>query len=144
MSGGGGGGSSRPLGPTRTPNPPSGSADGTGTAGGAGTVGGDGPGVGGGGAGGGSDPCAIRETTVLNSPNRSVVSTLRVGDVLEVVVPTGNVVRLVARTSGGAIAGSITSGAMNQIIRCIQVGRTYEARVQSVSGGQVRVEVAST
>jgi hypothetical protein len=99
-----------------------------------------------GGQGGGGvppEPCNIVETTTLNSPNRTVVATLRTGDLLTVVFQAGPPQRLVAEQSPGVIAGSITSPSMLQIIQCItQGGHAYVAEVLSVRGAicQVRVQ----
>jgi len=98
-----------------------------------------------GGQGGGTaapeDPCNIVERTPLNSPNRTVLSTLRVGDILNVVYQPGPPQRLVAEQSPGVIAGSITSPSMLQIIQCIQRGYTYVAEVLSIRGAICEVMV---
>ena len=124
MSGSGGGGSDTWRPTPITPNKP---------------TGGDG-----GGGGGEPDPCALVEVTNLNSPNRAVLATLRQGDLLEVVFQAGPPQRLLAQQPTGAIAGSITSPSMLQIIQCITTrGVSYVAEVLSVRGAicQVRVQV---
>mgnify|MGYP003576127480 CR=1 FL=1 len=101
-------------------------------------------GGGGGGAGGGAvgDPCAIDEIAVLNSPNPTVVRGLRAGDVLAVVFQAGPPQLLLARTSHGATAGSITSPSQLQIIDCINNrGARYEAHVVAVRGAVVQVRI---
>lgn len=100
----------------------------------------------GGGDGGGGpvppDPCNIVEITAINSPNRQVVSTLRTGDLLNVVFHAGPPQRLVAEQSPSVIAGSLTSPAMLQIIQCItQGGYAYVAEVLSVRGAICQVRV---
>lgn len=98
---------------------------------------------GGGGGGGIPDACNILETTTLNSPDRTVISGLRTGDVLDVVFEPGPPQRLVARTSAGAVAGAITSPSLPQFIQCItQSNVRYTAEVLSVRGAvcQVRVQ----
>lgn len=96
----------------------------------------------GGGGGVPPDPCNIVETTTLNSPNRTVVTTLRTGDLLTVVFQAGPPQRLVAEQSPGVIAGSITSPTMLQIIQCItQGGHAYVAEVLSVRGAICQVRV---
>jgi hypothetical protein len=88
------------------------------------------------------DPCNIIETTALNSPNRTVVSTLRTGDLLTLVFQVGPPQRLVAEQSRGVVAGSITSPSMLHIIQCItQGGHTYVAEVLSVRGAICQVRV---
>jgi hypothetical protein len=87
------------------------------------------------------DHCNIVETTNLNSVDRTVLATLRIGDVLSVVFLPGPPQRLVAQ-SAGRIAGSITSPSMPQIIQCItQGGHSYEAEIVSIRGALCRVEV---
>jgi hypothetical protein len=65
------------------------------------------------------DPCNLVENTNLNSPNRAVLTGLRVGDVLSIEFRPGPPRQLVATTSSGDVAGSITSPSMPQIIQCI-------------------------
>jgi hypothetical protein len=62
-----------------------------------------------GGGGGGDtqpDPCAISEITNLNSVDRAVLATVRVGDVLAVVYLAGPPRRLVVQTRAAGIVGS--------------------------------------
>lgn len=96
----------------------------------------------GGGGGGAPSPCDIIETTTLNSPNRTVISTLRIGDVLDVVFQSGPPQRLIAQQTVGAIAGSITSPSMMQIIQCITTHQVdYVAEVVSIRGAVCQVTV---
>ena len=96
----------------------------------------------GGGEPAGDDACSITDRVTLNSPVKAVISTLSVGDVLDVVLVTiSTVQRLEAQVSAGATAGTITSSHLVQIIRCIKAGYSYEAEVLSISGGRVDVEV---
>ena len=98
----------------------------------------------GGGAGGGddsSDQCNITERATLNSPNRSVIVTLSVGDELEVKLLAGPPRQLVA-SRGNSVAGSITSPKSAKIIQCIALQkRAYVAIVLSIRGGICSVEV---
>jgi hypothetical protein len=99
----------------------------------------------GGGGNGEPDPCAIAEITNLNSVDKSVLATIRPGDVLQVVFVTGPPLRLLAQTNVGQTVGSITSPSMLQLIVCItQSGRQYEAVVLSIRGALVQVEVRPT
>ena len=123
MSGGGGGGGGewRPK-PKPAPKPKSGGDIG----------GGDVP----------PDPCNIIEATTLNSPNQTVVATLRTGDLLDVVFQPGPPQQLLAQHSSGAVAGSITSPSMLQIIQCItQSGIQYVAEVVSVRSAICQVQL---
>ena len=88
-----------------------------------------------------SDPCDIREETTLNSPNRAIVSTLRVGDALNVEYVMGPPRQLLAKLQD-EIAGSITSPKNVDIIRCIlDEDRQYEAIVRSITGGHCNVRI---
>lgn len=143
MSGGGGGGGGRDDG-YRTPRP-SGPGGGSGVDRPAGGDAGGGVGIGrggGGGGGGSSDPCDIVQTAALNSPKPTVVSTLNVGDVLDVVLG-GSSARpiLEVHTPAGSVAGSLTHRGHVEIIDCIAAGNTYEAVVVQKSGGIVTVRV---
>ena len=51
------------------------------------------------------DPCDITEVTTLNSPDRTVLATLRDGDVLDIELQEGR--RLLAK-HGTNVAGSVT------------------------------------
>jgi len=127
MSGGGDGGG-EDWRPTSPPEQPKKKPSGTG-------------GSGGGGGGTPGDACDITEFTTLNSPNRQVVSTLRVGDLLDVELRIGPPRQLVAQQNG-TIAGSITSPKSTQIIQCIsRQHRAYVAEVKSIRGGVCQVEV---
>ena len=85
------------------------------------------------------DHCDITEVTTLNSPNRTVLTTLRDGDVLIIELRDGR--RLLA-THGDKVAGSITSASHARILQCMrQEGREYEAVVLSVRGGACNVRI---
>jgi hypothetical protein len=128
MSGGGSGGPWRPEEPIPPAKP-------------------GGPGeTGGGGADDGGlrpdDPCSITERATLNSPNRTVLGTLRVGDLLSVAYQPGPPRLLVAQSPAGSVAGSITSASMLRIIRCIsQQNRQYVAEVLSIRGAVCEVKI---
>jgi hypothetical protein len=92
--------------------------------------------------GAGFDCSTLVERTYLNSPVAAVVSSLMVGDVLDVQLQTGSPApSLLAVHSSGATAGSLTPPRLPQIIDCIQQGFTYVAVVQQINGGQVTVEI---
>jgi hypothetical protein len=97
-----------------------------------------------GGGGGGGDPddaCAIFERTRLNSPDKTVLATLRVNDVLKLELKDGRPVLLLAVDSRGRPAGSITSPKLPQIVACIRQGRSYEAEVQALNGAICEVQI---
>ncbi|TCQ24832.1 hypothetical protein [Rhizobium sp. PP-CC-3G-465] len=91
----------------------------------------------GGGGDGGPNPCMFTEVTILASPNRAVTDTLVVGSVMPVAISGPRVVA----SNGGAIAGSITSARLADIIECINLGQQYMARVTQMNGGAITVEV---
>ncbi len=99
------------------------------------------PGSQGGGGGTPRDPCNINETTNLNSPDRTVLAGLRTGDVLTVEFKTGPPRVLVAVTEARAVAGSITSPSMPQVIQCIQQGWHYVAEVLAVRGAVCQIRI---
>ncbi len=120
MSGSGGGGSRTPSSREQPPRRP--------------TLGG----TGGRNGGASGDPCDITEVTTLNSPDRRVLVTLRDGDELAIELREGR--RLVA-TSGGRVAGSVTSASHARIVQCMHDGREYQAVVLSVRGGACDVRI---
>jgi hypothetical protein len=97
--------------------------------------------VGGGGPPTGDDPCAIDEITTINSPDRTVLGAVRVGDTLALVLEMGPPRRLLAHAAGGRVAGSITSPSLAQIIVCIQAGVAYGLEVLSVRGAVCLVRI---
>lgn len=124
MSGGGGGGGGdwRPIPTPIAPKKPSGGGDG------------------GGGGGNESDPCDIVEITNLNSVDATVLATLALGAVLDVVYVAGPPARLLAQSSGATL-GSITSPHMPQLVQCITQGHAYEAEILLIRGGICQVEI---
>lgn len=110
--------------------------------GGAGGTGGPQGGGGQGGAGGGLLKCSIiRFTAVLNSPQPSVISTLSVGEILDVSIHSGTSISVIV-SKNSIPAGSITGQYLSDLLSCIQNGYSYEATVISISGGQCTVEVS--
>ena len=95
----------------------------------------------GGGGGQVADPCDIDESTVINSPDRNVLSILRVGDVLDIELLLGPPRRLIVKAANGAVAGSITSASLPQLIKCSQNGVRYGAEVLSIRGAVCQVHV---
>ena len=85
--------------------------------------------------------CSIVERTILNSPVHSVVSSIAPNTDLDVVLETTPRKRLVAVDSSGAVAGSITSSRLVDLIECIESGHDYVAAVLSTSSGRIEVEI---
>jgi hypothetical protein len=113
-------------------NPPSSSSGGS-------TGGGASGGFSGGGAGGGADPCVLRFETVLASPDPAEVAALSIGDVLNVLVQDSPPA-VTACAPDGRIVGGITQEAL-RLRTCIQQGHAYDAKILSISGGAVQVQV---
>ncbi len=101
----------------------------------AGTPGGSG--VGGGGAAG-QHKCEIVEETALNSPDPAVINTLRPGDLLNLHLQGRSVV---AFTSDGKQAGSITFRRLADLLECMGQQWTYVAEVKRVTGGMCQVYI---
>lgn len=101
-----------------------------------------GGGAGGGGAGSGAsiscDTLLIR--TSLNSPNPNAVADLQVGDQLKVIATT-ETGPVVVRDDQGRDVGSITSTQLLDLLACLAADFVYSARVTSISGGNVKVEI---
>ena len=88
---------------------------------------------------------SIVDETILNSPDPTVLNKLTVGDLLMVdIIETEGRRSLVARTDAGEIAGAITSDSLRDLIRCINEGNSYQAKVIELDGGLCRVEVRHT
>lgn len=100
---------------------------------------GTGIGVGaGGGVAAGFHKCAIFEETALNSPDSAVISTLRPGAILRLEQRGRTVVAL---TSTGQQAGSITFRRLADLLDCIGQHWTYVAEVKRVTGGMCQVYI---
>jgi hypothetical protein len=103
-----------------------------------------GPSSGGEGYGGGSGPrytdCKLDIITHIATPNPAVIATLKVGDVLDVVLQAarGPVV-LITKTKQQA--GGILPDAIAELIQCISEGNNYQAKVIDKKGGNVQVRI---
>jgi hypothetical protein len=102
----------------------------------------------GGGGGGGWPEETLRSCddlefeTTLSSPQADVIGDLQQGDELDIALDTSDgVSKVVARDTGGQVAGTITSGEFAALLRCLQEDNTYVAEVINVSGGLVRVRI---
>jgi hypothetical protein len=104
---------------------------------------------GGGGGGGGGGPqidvapnCEIIERTQLNSPKATSIAHIKVQDTLTVKMETeGGQPALIAETTAGEHAGSLTPTHLAELIRCIRTGHTYIAVVIRMVGGLCQVEI---
>ena len=83
----------------------------------------------------------LRFPTQLASPQPAVVSMLTPGTVLAIELQDRAGVRvIVAVNDAGEVAGSIVER-IQQLLRCLQQGFTYEAIVTAVAGGAVNVSI---
>ncbi|BCS51772.1 hypothetical protein [Geobacter sp. SVR] len=102
--------------------------------------GGDSTGGGGGSTGEVLDCSKLFERTVLNSPKAEILAKLEAGQVLKLILMQSDSKKsLVAVTSEGEVAGSITTASLSQIKKCIDQGYGYIALVESVAGGRCSV-----
>lgn len=97
-----------------------------------------------GGGGGNVDPCDIVETVPLNSPQPTVVTTLNIGDVLQVVLVTTGPRPILEVHRAGQRAGALTHRNHLRLINCMKNGRAYQAVVVRRSGGAVELRVEPT
>jgi len=79
--------------------------------------------------------------TQVSSPKPGVISTLKVGDFLDVEtrIQGGTVVVVLVRN--GQMAGGLASPQLHRLRQCIESGTQYRAEVKSIKAGQVRVRV---
>jgi hypothetical protein len=78
---------------------------------------------------------------MVNSPDRTVLATVRVGDALDVHYEQGPPKQLLVRTANGAILGSLTSPSLPQIIQCSAQGYQYAAVITGIQGGMCNVQI---
>ena len=88
------------------------------------------------------DSCAtLSQQTTLNSPDRTVLSQVTKGTLLDVSVnKTGKAVTIEALING-QVAGTITASIIQQIAECIEKGYQYVAEVIDNQGGACRVRI---
>ncbi len=88
------------------------------------------------------DSCAtLSQQTTLNSPNRTVLSQVTKGTVLDVSVnKTGKAVTIEALFNG-QVAGTITASIIQSLAECMERGYQYVAEVIDIQGGACRVHV---
>lgn len=76
--------------------------------------------------------------TQLASPVPTVVSTLKVGEILAVqLIPPRGPVQVV--TAGGDVAGAILPPDLAQLIECISDSHEYQAKILGIDGGNCQV-----
>lgn len=79
--------------------------------------------------------------TYLASPKHDVISSLKVGDFLDVNIVDSTSGKLVVAFYGENIAGGITSGKYTRLKRCLLEGFNYKAKVEAISQGNVTVRL---
>lgn len=84
---------------------------------------------------GSDDPCDLRFRVDLLGVRQEALSTISVGDELEVALDVrGAATSVVCRTSVGAVAGTLAAfRGLARLIRCLSQGEQYIALVESVS-----------
>ena len=100
----------------------------------------------GGGGGGQSRDQLDCETLVLkthlNSPKPAVLTTLKKGSRLKIELQSqGGKSIVVATTTQGQVAGSITGAGLASLINCLRSGFPFHAVVVSIAGGGCEVTV---
>ncbi len=104
-------------------------------------------GGGGGGGGGGGPviditPCErVKFEVQLTSPQPTVVATISVGEVLDVVLTPRQAVLVIEAQKNGVAVGGIAGLDAARLRACLTDGHPFKATVLAVNGGQVRVKV---
>lgn len=80
---------------------------------------------------------------VITSPQMDVVTSLVLQELLDVVLESSEDVRMIAlrREGGGQLVGTLTSGRLMDLLRCLQEGVEFVSEVLSIEGSVVRVNV---
>lgn len=99
----------------------------------------------GGGGGGFSEnhvDCAdLRFSAQLSSPQPAVVGSLKVGDVLQVNIAQLGSAQALAVLSSGVPAGTLLGANATRLRECILKGHSYCAKVTSLNGAQVLLDI---
>jgi len=102
-------------------------------------------GRGGGGGGGISDTApscsSLRFTAQVTSPQPAAVAILQVGETLHIDVAQMGGQVVVRVHKNGQLVGGLAGPDATKLRNCIGDGHNYQAKVLSINGGQVRVEV---
>lgn len=84
---------------------------------------------------------SLQFDTQLASPKAQVVSQLNTNDILDIAFAQQGSQQIVVALSAGQEAGGIVDPHLHQLRNCMSQGEQYQARVLSVSGGQVRLRI---
>lgn len=94
------------------------------------------------GVGGDSTDCKFNFTTSVFSPAPTVASGVNVDDILIVNLLSHPVVSIILLTQQGEQLGTITgSMQITRLIKCIDSGVEYEAKVLSKTGPSIEIQV---
>jgi hypothetical protein len=94
---------------------------------------------------GGGDPCDIRGTGVLRSPDPQIVATLNVGDEVRVgVVAVNGIEVLTVSDASGKSIGVLDIPSEGDIVACAKQGNGYGGRIAKKQGGAISVSVQRT
>jgi len=101
--------------------------------------------VSGSGSGSGSDPCDIRFQTNLFSPIPAVVSSLKVGDVLDIeLYKQGEATSVAALTQttrqvAGTLAGARQLG---DLVACLRQDHQYQGEIVTIAGSAITLDIS--
>jgi hypothetical protein len=85
-------------------------------------------------------PCStLTFDATVNSPQAAAVTTLVVGDVLDLILMMGG--QGVSVMKNAVVVGSLTGVRVAQMINCMNSGFAYKATVRTLNGGQCVVRV---
>lgn len=90
----------------------------------------------------GDDPCNLRFRVPLFGPVPAVVSTLSVGDILDIHLITQNQTASVTAVtqSSGQVAGTIVGvRQLGDLVNCLNNGHDYTGEVMSIVGATVTI-----
>ncbi len=80
--------------------------------------------------------------TSISSPQEDALTQLAIDEVLVVAYETLDGVSVISvRRSDGTLAGTLAGGRIAELLRCLQQGFTYQARVIEIEDALVRVTV---
>ncbi|MDO4027416.1 hypothetical protein [Clavibacter michiganensis] len=100
-----------------------------------------GAGSGGGGSSDRNECSGLKKTKSLQNSDYDVVSLLAVGDILELRLGQDTKPVVVVVLRDGDIIGAVIPD--QQLVSCLELGFLYQARVQTINGGQVDLIVTT-
>lgn len=86
------------------------------------------------------DCTALKIRTKLASPDRKVIDTINIGDVLKVVLsPPAGPVNIM--TDDDQIAGAVLPMNLDTLVECISDGHEFEAKVLEINMGNCEIQI---